>query len=218
MRPATDAHRPQADSTPGIAPARAALAGPSDRWHAEHANFAALLDLLEQELAAFHDGGEPDYGLMLDILSYLRHFPDRFHHPREDVAVEFLLRHEPSLRLPVNRLLQEHRVIAAAGEELEQRLNQVVDGAVMARADVEAAAAVYLTYYRYHLASEDREILPRAERLLSAEEWRLVGEAAGSEPDPLFGDAGDTRYRQLRERLAERRAQAPGTGPRRNPG
>lgn len=38
---------------------------PMTRWRAEHANFAALLDLLEEELAAFHDGGEPDYGLML---------------------------------------------------------------------------------------------------------------------------------------------------------
>ena len=183
---------------------------PMIRWHAEHANFSALLDLLEEELAAFHDGGEPDYGLMLDVLAYLRRFPDRFHHPREDVAVGFLLAHEPSLRLPVNRLLQEHRVIAVAGEDLERLLNQVIDGAVLARAAVEATAAIYLTYYRHHLATEDREILPRAGRLLTAQEWRRVGEAApaaSAASDPLFGEVlQQDSFRRLRERLRGRAA------------
>lgn len=175
---------------------------PLTRWRAEHANFTALLDLLEQEVAAFHEGGEPDYGLMLEILAYLRQFPDQFHHPREDVAVGFLLAHEPSLRLPINRLLQEHRVISVAGEDLERLLNQVIDGSVLSRAAVEAAAAIYLTYYRHHLATEDREILPRAARLLTAQEWRRVGEAAPASADPLFGDAPqDEGHRMLRERL-----------------
>jgi len=174
---------------------------PMNRWRADHANFSALLDLLEQEVAAFHEDGEPDYALMLDILAYLRQFPDRFHHPREDVAVGFLLTHEPSLRLPVNRLLQEHRVIAVAGENLERLLNQVVDGAVLARAAVEAAAAIYLTYYRHHLATEDREILPRAERLLTAQEWRRVGEAAPAALDPLSAELPQDNFRRLRERL-----------------
>lgn len=182
------------------------MTDPMTRWRTEHANFSALLDLLEQELTAFHDGGEPDYGLMLDILAYLRQFPDLFHHPREDVAVGFLLAREPSLRLPINRLLQEHRVIAVAGDELERLLNHVIDGSVLSRAAVESAAATYLTYYRHHLSTEDREILPRAARVLTAQEWRRVGEAAPSAADPLFGETPqpDDGHRRLRERLHER--------------
>jgi hypothetical protein len=34
-------------------------------WHAEHANFATLLDLLEGQLDLFHKGEKPDYELML---------------------------------------------------------------------------------------------------------------------------------------------------------
>ncbi|MBL8519541.1 MAG: AraC family transcriptional regulator, partial [Betaproteobacteria bacterium] len=37
-------------------------------WHGEHAKFARLLDLLETELHVFHDGGQPDYALMSDIV------------------------------------------------------------------------------------------------------------------------------------------------------
>ena len=54
---------------------------PISAWHADHVNFARLLDLLERQLAAFHAGEQPDYALMLDIVHYLRHYPDRFHHP-----------------------------------------------------------------------------------------------------------------------------------------
>ena len=59
---------------------------PTAHWHAEHVNFARLLNVLEQQLQAFHQDEHPDYALMLDICDYLQNFPDVYHHPREDVA------------------------------------------------------------------------------------------------------------------------------------
>ena len=32
-------------------------------WHAEHVNFARLLNLLEDQLSLFHTGAQPDYDL-----------------------------------------------------------------------------------------------------------------------------------------------------------
>jgi hemerythrin-like domain-containing protein len=178
---------------------------PIQLWHAEHVNFTRLLDLLDQEMTAFHDGGTPDYALMLDIVSYLREMPDRFHHPREDAAVACLLRHDPSMELRINRLLQEHRVIAAAGDELAERLNQVLDGGMVARQWVESAAAIYLTYYRHHLSTEERDVLPRAAQLLTRPDWQHVATAVPPGSDPVFGPAGSgplhDRYRELRRRL-----------------
>ena len=55
-------------------------------WHAEHVNFAKLLDLLEGQLDLFHKGESPDYELMLDIMFYMKHYPDVLHHPKEDLA------------------------------------------------------------------------------------------------------------------------------------
>lgn len=174
------------------------MAQPIDQWHAEHVNFAQLLALLERELTRFHEGERPDYGLMLDIVDYLRYYPDRFHHAREDVAFERLAGRDPNLRVRINRLLQEHRVIARAGEELLRLLNDVADEALVAREEVEAAAATYLIYYRHHLATEERDIMPRAAQLLDAADWSAVAAAVPPGPDPLFGDAADTRYAELR--------------------
>ena len=141
-------------------------------WHAEHKHFARLLDLLEQQVVAFHADDGPNYQLILDVVSYLRYFPDRYHHSREDVAFARLAKREPELKPLIDRLLQEHRVIAASGTELLRYLEQWVDDVVVERAKVEAAAATYLVYYRRHLALEDRDIVPRAEQLLTAEDWK----------------------------------------------
>lgn len=171
-------------------------------WHAEHRHFARLLDLLEQQVAAFHDDDGPNYELMLDVVSYLRYFPDRYHHPREDVAFARLVAHDPALKPVVDRLLQEHRVIAAAGSELLAYLEQVVEDILVERAKVEAAAATYLVYYRRHLAMEDRDLAPRAEELLTAQDWEAVMAAVPHGVDPLFGEDCEPRYRELRRQIA----------------
>lgn len=174
------------------------------QWHAEHVHFSSLLDLLDAQVATFHDGEQPDYSVMLDIVAYLSEYADHAHHPREDVAFARLTERDPSLRVPINRLLQEHRVIKVAGEELVEHLEDVRADAMVQRSTVEAAAAQYLAYYRHHLATEEREILPRAQRLLTAQDWAQVAEAVRAVPDPLFGDHPSEDYRELRQLLAER--------------
>ena len=173
-------------------------------WHAEHARFARLLEVLEEQLAQFENDGNPLYGLMLDIVSYLKEQSDRFHHPREDAAFECMVRHDPTLRLPVNRLLQEHRAIAVAGDELTTHLNEVIVENVVERATLESAVALYLSYYRHHLATEENEILPRAASLMTAQDWASVGRAVAPGADPLFGATPEERYRELREFLDAR--------------
>jgi hemerythrin-like domain-containing protein len=173
-------------------------------WYAEHAHFFSLLDLLEEQVAAFHEGEQPDYQIMLDIVAYLREGPDRSHHPREDVIFAQLTIRDASMRIPIARLLQEHRVVAASGQELRSRLEEVLAGAVVPRAALEATAAVYLTYYRHHLVTEEREVLPRAAKALTPQDWKLVGNVLPPGPDPLFGAAPQERYRELRRVLDSR--------------
>ena len=179
-----------------------AMAEPLAVWHAEHVNFARLLDLLETQVAAFHRGERPNYDLMVDIVYYLRSFADHFHHPREDVAFARLVEREPGMQLVINRLLQEHRVIARAGDEFFNRLNEVAEDVVTPRAALEAAAATYLVYYRHHLATEEREVMPRAAELLTEEDWVAVAATVPAGSDPLFGDDVEARFRELRRQIA----------------
>ncbi|HEY2257577.1 MAG TPA: hemerythrin domain-containing protein [Variovorax sp.] len=175
------------------------------QWHAEHVDFSRLLNLFDEQLAEFHEGGSPDLALMLEIVAYLREYGDRAHHPLEDAAFARLVLRDPNLQLPVNRLKQEHRSIAFAGEELTARLRAIVGEEVLPRASVETAAALYLVYYRHHLAVEERDILPRAAQLLTAQDWLMVAATAGQRStDPTRSQA----HRNVKALLASRTASA----------
>jgi len=171
-------------------------------WHTEHVNFARLLDLLEAQVAAFHRGERPNYDLMGDIVYYLRTFADRVHHPREDVAFARLAEREPGMQFVIHRLLQDHRVIGTAGEELVNRINEAMEDVVSPRAALEAAAATYVVYYRHHLATEEREILPRAAQVLTDEDWAMVAATVPAASDPLFGGDVEARFQELRRQIA----------------
>ena len=175
---------------------RAAL----ERWHADHRNFSRVLDVVERQVDAFRTDKQPDFELLRSIVYYLRHYPDRFHHPREDIAFARLVERDPQLQLEIARRVQEHAVIAAAGDELLGYLDRIVAGAMVERAELEKAAATYLVYYRYHLYAEERQVLPRAAELLTATDWAAVA-AIPTEPDPLFDPNSDPRYSELRRQI-----------------
>lgn len=164
------------------------MENPVSVWHADHVRFTRLLDMLEKEVALFHSGEQPNYELMRDILLWLRHYADGVHHPREDVAFERMVLCDATLRIPVNRLLQEHRVITYAGGALLTRLDDAANGGFAPRAELEAAAATFLAYYRNHMAAEESTILPRAAELLQEADWAAVA-AVVPKDDPRTADA-----------------------------
>jgi hemerythrin-like domain-containing protein len=178
------------------------MAKPIAAWHAEHAYFRQLLDLLHKEVDAFHAGQRPNYELMLDIISYLNGYAAQFHHPREDVAFACLAKHRPDLELVLARLGQEHRVIAHTGDTLLRLLNGILGGAIVQRAEVEVAAATYLVYYGNHIAKEEDDILSRAAEALTLEDWAAVNSEVPAGNDPLFGDRPEERYQELRRQIA----------------
>jgi hemerythrin-like domain-containing protein len=170
-------------------------------WHAEHVRFASLLDFLQQQMTAFHDGDDPDYELMRDVVRYLHRYAGSYHHPREDAAFARLVKRAPVMRSAVMTLLHEHRVLDAVGETLLNYLDDILGDVVIEREVVEAAAATYLVYYRHHLATEEREILPRAAQVLQPEDWAAVAATVAAVPDPLFGKDVAESYRELRKRI-----------------
>ena len=92
-------------------------------WHDEHARFSRLIDFLDTQMMAFHEGGHPNYELMRDVVYYLQHYADRYHHPREDVAFALMLEREPALSPVIKRLMHEHRVINTVGAQLYKFLD-----------------------------------------------------------------------------------------------
>jgi hemerythrin-like domain-containing protein len=175
---------------------------PIAAWHTEHVYFNQLLGLLQRQLDLFHRGEPPNYELMQDIVTYLRDYSDQFHHPREDVAFARLAMHCPDMQLMLARISQEHRVIAHAGEALLELLRAALGGAIIAKGEIEMAIATYLVYYGNHIAREEEDVLARAAKELTPEDWDAVRAAVPAVRDPLFDGDAQERYRALRRQIA----------------
>jgi hemerythrin-like domain-containing protein len=171
-------------------------------WHAEHVNFAALLDLLEAEVDRFSRGQAPDYELMLDIMFYMTHYPDALHHPKEDLAFLRIAGRDPGVRAVVQVLGEQHSLLKREGDALVVALDDIVNGAITARHHVEAPARAYIAAFRRHVDIEEAQILPLAAALLDRDDWAAIDGAMPKLDDPLFGQTQDARYAALRRRIA----------------
>jgi len=92
-------------------------------------------------------------------------------------------------------------VLATAGDELLTRINEAGGDVVMPRAALEAATATYLAYYRQHLSTEERDVMPRAAQVLTEQDWAAVDTSVPASPDPLFGGNVLDRFETLRRQI-----------------
>lgn len=167
----------------------------------DHRNISRLLDLLDEQLAAVHRETIVDFELMHDIMEYMTHYPDRVHHPMEDLVFQRLQRHDPDAGPILERLEREHRGLAEKGSAFFEALRQVVDGAMVERKEIEAQGKDYVEFLRKHMAYEDAEAFPLAERNLEDEDWVFVATSLAERTDPVFGPIVADQFRELFERI-----------------
>jgi len=163
----------------------------------DHANIAKLLEILESEMLAIEVGKTPDYSLLQDIMRYLTHYPDRFHHPKEDLIFKQLLKRNPGARDDVEDLLEEHVSIGLAGQEFDRILRTSGIDSVEVREQLEAAGFAYIRALREHMLKEEKKLFPLAMEVLTKEDWQVIDEEVDAVEDPLFEAQIADEYQRL---------------------
>ncbi len=153
----------------------------------DHANITKLLEILESEILAIEVGKTPDYPLMQDIMRYMAQYPDRLHHPKEDLIFVQLLKREPGVRDDVEDLLEEHISIALAGQEFDRLLRKSAVDSVDVREQLGTSAFAYIRALREHMLKEERELFALAKAIFTKEDWQVINEEVDAFEDPLFG-------------------------------
>ncbi len=172
--------------------------------HSQHGNFARLLAVLRDELDTLSRDGSPDYGVMRDVMLYMTTFPDRFHHPKEDLVFESALTVEPSLESTVRTLSLEHEQILGKGRRLLQHLEFVVSGHVIPRDAIETLGWEYVAAMYRHMKTEEMGMFRVADQILKPAHWVMIEQAAGSAQDPVFGPAVGADFARLYEIVMQR--------------
>lgn len=169
----------------------------------EHAALRAVLRALVMLLERHRrEGTAPDFALLRAMLFYVDEFPEQRHHRREsEVLFPKLRARTPLARELLDRLDHDH----AWGE----RRIRHVEHALLAfdmlgesrRRAFEMAVDDYADFYLRHMALEEREILPLAERVLTRDDWDELDEAFARNRDALAGQASDAVYDRLFARI-----------------
>jgi len=169
----------------------------------EHAALSAMLRSILLLLAQHRrDRTLPDFTALRAMLFYVDEFPEQRHHRKEtELLFPKLRARAPLHRDVLDRLDLDHARGEARIRELEHALLAFEMMGESRRAAFEETAARYVEFYLSHMAVEEREILPLAERTLTAADWRELDEAFIANRDGLTGASPEAEYTQLFTRI-----------------
>jgi hemerythrin-like domain-containing protein len=182
--------------------------------HQEHAALSAMLRSLPMLLE--HHRRErtlPDFALLRAMLFYIDEFPERLHHRKEDELLFPRVRERcPELAATLDQLERDHEHGERAIRDLEHALLAFEVLGEPRRDAFEHAVQGYVNFYLHHMAVEEGQILPAAQRALVDSDWASIDAAFEANRDPLTGHEPDDVYRPLFSRIVNRAPAPVGLG------
>ena len=170
----------------------------------EHAALAAMLRSL-LKMVERGPGDEPDkfFDVLRAMLFYIDEFPERLHHPKEtELLFPKIAKRAPQVVPVIEQLERDHLQGESAVRELQHLLLAWELLGDSRREAFDTAARNYVGFYLEHMQIEEKEILPLAQSLLSAQDWEELDAAFERNSDPITGKhARDPLYDRLFTRV-----------------
>lgn len=185
--------------------------------HEEHRALAALLETLRLLAERLGPVADPrDLSLIRAIFFYIDEFPERLHHAKETSLLFPRLRSRAAEAASVlDTLDEQHARGESAIRELEHLLLAYEQLGERRRKPFIAALNRYVEFYTGHMAIEDTQVMPLAEKRLTEEDWRELNAAFAENRDPLTGHTPSEEYAALFERIVAMAPAPIGLGPER---
>ena len=169
----------------------------------EHAALWAMLRSIPLLLAEHRRRHSlPDFAALRAMLFYVDEFPEKRHHRKEtELLFPKLRARAPQAAEVLDRLDHDHENGERSIRDLEHALLGFEMIGEARREAFEQAATRYVEFYHAHMALEEREILPLAERVLTPADWAELDQAFAANRDPLTGHEPEADYRALFTRI-----------------
>jgi len=181
----------------------------------EHRSIAAVLHALKQLAKdAESPDVEPRFEAFRAMIYYIDQFPERLHHPKEDQYLFARLEaRAPEAKVLVDELRAEHVMGAQLIRDLEQALVGLEVGWGGGAQAFRKAVEAYAEFHWSHMRKEEKQLLPLAERTLTAEDWREIDAAFAGNDDPI-ADLREQDFEKLFSRIVALAPEPLGLGER----
>jgi hemerythrin-like domain-containing protein len=150
----------------------------------------------------------PGLAVLRSILYYIREYPERVHHPKEERYLFTRIRARTSqIDEVLNDLDRQHAEGEDKVRDLEDALTRYELTGISALPALSSGVEQYVMFYANHRRIEEEVVLPVALRTLTAEDWEEVDAAFGANRDPFEGveleDDLDKLYRMIANIIPE---------------
>ncbi len=169
----------------------------------EHRSLAAVIQAAEFLVRKYvRESKAPDFKLLHAMLYYVREFPERRHHPKEDKVLFAKLRARTSeADAVIADLEQEHARGGQMLNALTVALSNWEAGAAQGANGFEAELNRFAAFYWRHMEKEEKRVLPVAERTFTDQDWKEVEAAFAANADPMLGKHTGDEFRDLFSRI-----------------
>ena len=161
----------------------------------EHDHIRKTLNLLEMQFLDLCRGRTPDLSLMRSIIVYIQEYPEQTHHPLEDMIFSILLEREEKVKLLQN-LMTDHTGLELVTRKLRESLESYINGS-FSKEMLKHQLSTFLIKQRQHLYTEEIEIYPLAQRILTKTDWEKIQSTVPRRDDPVFGKRTQNDYERL---------------------
>lgn len=175
-----------------------------ERINAEHRVIAAIMNVLEAEVNALEEKGEFDIDLVRLIIRYMEEYPDRFHHPKEELLFDAAASRDPEFRERVSAIRSQHRALPGLTSGVKAIIDAIDFGESRPRGEVLRTLRAYIDNERSHIVSESGSLFPELDDILSPEDWELADQRVAQLEDPLTGGADPGPYKRLQALILAR--------------
>ncbi len=177
----------------------------------EHSSLAAMLRSMRM-MVERGPGDDPRnfFDVMRAMLFYIDEFPERRHHPKESqLLFPRVAKAAPEVGLAIARLDRDHEYTERAVRDVQLLLLAWELLGESRRQQFTTEFTRYVNLYLEHMRLEEAEVLPAAERALTAADWDALDAEFEKNCDPLTGKyQPDPVYEALFSRIV-RQAPAP---------
>ena len=155
----------------------------------EHRSISAVLLGLKHLAQMAQDARlRPEFAVFRSMVRYTDEYPEKLHHPKEDrYLFARLLERAPQARALVETLQAEHVRGAQLIRDLERKLLFLEESWPAGAREFLEAVNAYAEFHWKHMRREEHELLPLAEKHLTAEDWREIDAAFAANQDPIRG-------------------------------
>ena len=165
----------------------------------EHRAIAAVIHGLNFFLQEIMQGKlQPDFTLFRAIFQYMQEFLHQLHHPKEEqylfMAVSKRTHDADAI---IAQLKHDHELERMGLKTIEAALDKYEKYGASTFDEFHHIVTVYTERAFKHIHLEEDQLLPIAQRVLTAEDWKEINNAFHSNKDPLIDPETQHHFREM---------------------